>query len=115
MQEGRSNPYIHDIFYGKGNAFKDHLAILNEILSHLLDEGMQVNLDKSMLCAIEVKFLGFCLGQKGFKPTKIEAILKLALQSIIKKTQGFLRTINFIKNYIPNQATIMEPITRLTK
>ena len=33
----------------------------------------------------------------------------------LKKTRGFLRTINFIKNYIPYRASMMEPITNLNK
>mgnify|MGYP006150935079 FL=1 len=69
MQDGRPKPYIDDVFHGKGNTLKEHLMILGDIFAHLLAAGMQVNLEKSTLCAIEVKFLGFCLGQKGFKPT----------------------------------------------
>ena len=76
-----------------------------------------MNLEKSTLCSKSVKFVGFNLGQKGFQPTKkrIEAILKLAPPTNLKKTRGFLGTINFIKNHIPNRASMMEPITRLTK
>jgi hypothetical protein len=78
---------------------------------------MQVNLNKSELCAREAEFLGFLLKQGGFMPTRkrIEAILKLARPHNVKKVRGFLGTINFIKNHIPNRAEIMAPITNLTK
>ena len=117
MEHGKPTPYIDNIFHGKGNTFGEHLVILAEIFRRLLEAGMQVNLDKSTLCAQSVEFLGFNLGQKGFKPTKkrIEAILKLAPPTNLKKTRGFLGTINFIKNHKPNRASMMEPITRLTK
>ena len=117
MKEHKLNPYIDDIFHGKGKDFDSHLAILDEIFQLLKEHGMQVNLDKSELCAFEVKFLSFCLKQSGFWPTKkrIEAILKLSRPHNVKKVRGFLQTINFIKNHIPNRAEIMAPITNLTK
>ena len=78
MKANKPNPYIDDIFHGKGKTFDDHLSILDEIFQRLREHGMQVNLDKSELCAFEVEFLGFCLKQTGFQPTqkRIEAILK---------------------------------------
>lgn len=117
MRENRPKPYIDDIFHGKGKTFIEHLNILDEIFRRLEDAGMQVNLDKSELCAHEVEFLGFLLKQGGFTPTRkrIEAILKLARPHNVKKVRGFLGTINFIKNHIPNRAEIMAPITNLTK
>lgn len=60
MKEGRSKPYIDNIFHGKGNTLKDHLMILNKVFKYLLDTLVQVNLDKSTLWAVEVNFLGFC-------------------------------------------------------
>ena len=53
----KPNPYIDDIFYGKGEDFDSHLSILDDIFQHLSDHSMQVNLDKSELCAFEVEFL----------------------------------------------------------
>jgi hypothetical protein len=117
MRENRPKPYIDDIFHGKGKTFIEHLNVLDEIFQRLEDAGMQVNLDKSELCAREVEFLGFLLKQGGFMPTRkrIEAILKLVRPHNVKKVRGFLGTINFIKNHIPNRAEIMAPITNLTK
>jgi hypothetical protein len=59
MKENRPNPYIDNIFQGKGNDLKEHLTILDEILGHLEQAGLQVNLNKSNLCAKTVEFLGF--------------------------------------------------------
>ena len=117
MTKNKPNPYIDDIFHGKGDDFDSHLDILSEIFTRLLEAGMQVNLAKSELCATEVEFLGFLLKQTGFQPTRkrIEAILKLLPPRNVKKVRAFLGTINFIKNHIPNHAKIMAPITLLTK
>ena len=117
MRANKPNPYIDDIFHGKGKTFDEHLPILDEIFQQLKEHGMQVNLDKSELCAFEVEFLGFCLKQTGFQPTRkrIKAILKLDRPRKIKKVRAFLGIINFIKNHIPNRAELLAPITKLTK
>jgi hypothetical protein len=70
MQESKPKPYIDDIFHGKGNTFNEHLSILDEICTRLEEAGMQANLDKSKLCAIEVDHLGFTLQKHGFGPMK---------------------------------------------
>ena len=116
MKQNKSNPYIDDIFHGKGPDYDSHLNILGEIFTQLLDTGMQFDLSKSKLCAIQVKFFGFLLKQTRFQPTRkrIEAILKILPPRNLKKIQGVLGTINFIKNQIPNRANIMVPITLLT-
>lgn len=46
MKENKPNPYIDNIFHGKGTAFDDYLTILNEIFQHLKDDGMPVNINK---------------------------------------------------------------------
>ena len=61
MESNKPNPYIDDIFHGKGNNFDSHLTILDEIFQWLKDAGMQVNLTKLTLCSKEVEFLGFLL------------------------------------------------------
>ena len=78
---------------------------------------MQVNLDKSNLCAKTIEFLSFLLMQTGHQPThqQIKAILKIACPQYIKKGSGFLGTINFIKYHFPNKAELLQPITELTK
>ena len=117
MGKNKPNPYIDDIFHGKGNTFERHLTILDEMFQLLEDHGMQVNLEKSKLCATEVEFLGFCVKQTGFQPTRkrVEAILKLDRPHNVKKVRAFLGVINFIKNHIPNRAELLAPITKLTK
>ena len=53
----------------------------------------------------------------GFIPTckRVDVILRLAPPRNVKQVRQLLGTINFIKNHIPNQAAIMQPITDLTK
>eukprot|EP00804_Cyclotella_cryptica_P020628 CCRYP_003439-RA/>CCRYP_003439-RA protein AED:0.68 eAED:0.68 QI:0/0/0/0.5/0/0/2/0/218 len=57
MEANKPNPYLDDIFHGKGSNVDTHLSILNEIFQRLKDAGMQVNLTKSTLCAKELKYM----------------------------------------------------------
>jgi hypothetical protein len=58
MTQNKPNPYINDIFHGKGQDYDSHLNILGDIFTWLLEAGMQVNLSKSELCATQVESLG---------------------------------------------------------
>jgi hypothetical protein len=76
----RPKPYLDDVFNGKGRDFNDHLSILAEIFTLLMEAGMQVNLTKSPLCAKVVEFMGMLMKQHGYQPTpkRVESILKIA-------------------------------------
>jgi hypothetical protein len=50
MKANKPNPYIDDIFHGKGQDYNSHLHILGDIFTPLLEAGMQVNLSMSKLC-----------------------------------------------------------------
>jgi hypothetical protein len=49
MMVNKPNPYIDNIFQGKGKDFNDHLIIRDNIFQQLKEAGMQVNLTKSTL------------------------------------------------------------------
>ena len=78
---------------------------------------MQVNLEKSELMAKTFTLLGFELTRTGSRPTskRIEAILKLGKPKNKKGVRRINGIVNFIKNYIPNCARIMRPLTNLTR
>jgi hypothetical protein len=90
MGINKPNPYIDNIFNGKGSNFDDHRNILNEIFQRLKDAGMQVNLAKSTLCAKEVEFLGFLLKEMGYQPSKkgSKQYSKLPLQKMSKRLEN---------------------------
>jgi hypothetical protein len=59
MGKDKPFPCIDDILHFKGKRFKEHMAILNEILKLLAQIGMQVSTDKSHFCQKSIHtFLG---------------------------------------------------------
>jgi hypothetical protein len=83
MKQNKPNPYIDEIFHGKGQDYDSHLHIVGEIFTQLLEAGMQVNLSKSKLCATQVEFLGFLLKKTGFHSKSYHL-------AISRKYEGFL-------------------------
>ncbi len=48
-------------------------------------------------------------------PKRVKAILTILAPTNIKDVEQYHGVCNFIKHYIPGQASLMEPITRLMK
>ena len=61
MQMNRPRPYLNDIFHYKGETFDECLHFLDKIFERLSAVGMQVNLNKSHIMAIQVELLSFTL------------------------------------------------------
>ncbi len=110
-------PYINDILISAGKTFEEHLALLKETLTHLGNAGFQVNADKSEFFSKAIKFLGFVLTPEGYQPMpkRVKEILAISAPTNIKDVRHFLGICNFVKNHIPGQAALMEPITRLMR
>ncbi len=117
MKERSPICYIDDILHCAGNSLQDHLIILGKILGRLATAGLQVNADKSEWCKQEINYLGFTITPTGYKPMReqVKAILVITPPKSIKELQGFIGCVNFIKNHIPRQAELMQPLTKLTK
>ena len=113
MQMNRPCPYLDDIF----QTFDKCLQILDEIFERPSEAGMQLNLDKSHIMAIQVELLGFILMRTGAKPIpkRIEAILKLAPPENVRGCWRIIGIINFIKNHITMRAALMQHLTELTR
>jgi hypothetical protein len=117
MDKQRPFSYIDDILHFKGDTFKQHLSILDEILGLIGKNGVQVSAEKSRFCQESIEYLGFQLNRTGYEPllSQVSAILRINPPKNVRGVRGFLGVLNFIKNHIPRRAEICEPITRLTK
>ncbi len=70
-------PYIDNILISAGKTFKEHLTLLEEMLTHLGNAGFQVNVNKSEFFSRALKFLCFVLNPEGYQPMPkcVKAIL----------------------------------------
>lgn len=74
--------YMDDVLI-HGATEKEHDTTLQRVLEILKDRNMRINEQKSVYSATEVEFLGYCVADKGIRPTeeRVKAILGLQAPS----------------------------------
>ena len=99
-----------------GEDADSHLSNLRRLLTRLRDRGLRCRRDKCLFAQPSVEYLGHTLSAEGIaKGSKIEAVLKMPPPTDVSSLKSFLGSVQFYGKFIPNLATIAEPLYRLTK
>lgn len=87
------------------------------MLNRLKEYNVQLNEDKCIYEATELTFLGHVLSADGIAatPSKVQSIQNFRQPSNAEETRSFLGLVNFVGKFIPDLATITDPLRRLTK
>ena len=110
-----ANVYINDIgCFGK--SWAQHLQVLEQVMTHLQDNGFSVNPRKCEWAVQETDFLGYWLTPTGLKPwrKKIDAILRLQRPCTVKDQRSFIGAVTYYRTMFPQRAHILAPLTALT-
>ena len=113
--EGTIN-FIDDILiYGENE--EEHQQRVKFTLGLLKENNVLLNKEKCIFKVKEIKFLGHILSPKGVKPLDnyLEIVNSFRTPTNIDEVHSFLGLINFIGKWIPNLATLTEPLRRLLK
>ena len=106
--------------YGIGNTTADalhsHDANLTALLNRCKKLGIKLSLPKCEFRKAEIPFHGHLFTAGGLKPdpSKVEAILKLQQPMSVEEVQGITGTVNYLSQFLPKIADVMEPIRKLT-
>lgn len=94
-----------------------HDERLRKVLDRLREYTVTLNKEKCKFGVEEVNFYGHRLSATGIKPlhNKVEAVQKFRAPATAEEVRSFLGLVNYIAKFIPNLATISEPLRRLTK
>lgn len=116
MKKGNVRVYMDDLVVSS-NTFEQHLEILNEVFSLLLEAGLTINWKKSHFLQAEIEYLGHIVGQGQLKasPGKISAVVDMPPPSNQKQVKSFIGACAWFKRFIPSFSTVCEPLTRLLK
>ena len=70
--------YVDDILITT-STFEKHVEVLQKLLNVFSRNGLTIQIDKSLICQKELKFLGFILTREGIKirPDKCQAIMNM--------------------------------------
>lgn len=108
--------FIDDILvFGKDE--KEHNERLQSVLTVLNDNGIVLRHDKCLYNVSQIQFLGHELSKQGIKPLDkyLAAINQFRPPKTISELLSFLGLINYVGKWIPNMATITEPLKLLLR
>ena len=108
--------YLDDILV-IGKDLEEHNRILEVVLYRLQEAGLKLRLDKCSLAVHEVSYLGYRIDSKGLHPTeeKVKAIKDAPPPENLTQLRAYLGLLNFYRRFIPQAATLLEPLNNLLK
>ena len=94
-----------------------HLRKLEDMFRALRAAGLTLKTPKIHFGPKEVHYFGHVLSADGIRmgEDRIKAITDLKTSTTIKEIRSVLGTINFVRKFIPNLATITDPLVALTR
>ena len=112
---GTANIADDIVVHSKGKA--EHDERLLKVFHTLSAAGLTLNQEKCQLSMTQLEFMGHLISDRGIGPTKtrVEAVEKAREPQSASEVRSFLGLVNFSARFIPNLATITEPLRRLTK
>eukprot|EP00731_Ephydatia_muelleri_P002173 Em0001g2173a len=108
--------YLDDtLIVGKNK--EEHLATVEEVLKRLQNEGLRVNKEKCCFLTTSVQYLGHRIDANGIHATgeKSDAVLMAPVPSSVPQLRSFLGMINYYSKFIPNLATLLNPLNELLR
>nr|KAG5700576.1 hypothetical protein BaRGS_015372 [Batillaria attramentaria] len=93
-----------------------HDKILRLVLARLQSGGLTLN-EKCEFSKTSVKFLGHIIDENGIRPDpeKVAAIQDMPAPQCITELQRFFGMVNFLAKFVPNLASVTEPLRQLLR
>lgn len=94
---------------------EEHNRRLREVLMKLQELGFRLNMKKCIFASDCISFLGHTLNVEGLHPSpaKVEEIQGKPAPTNKQTLRAFLGLYNFYEKFLPEKATILEPLHRL--
>lgn len=106
--------YLDDIIIYSQN-HKDHLVHLRRVMERLQQHDLKCGLEKCKFGKNNLAYLGYNITISGNEPQKghLHEIQNFAVPKNKREVQRFLGLANWLREFVPNFATIATPITDL--
>ena len=113
--EGVAN--ISDDIIVHGRSTEEHNKRLQQVLERLKEKNLTLNAEKCKFHMTQLVFVGLALTDKGIGPTedKVRAIVDAREPQNASEVRSFSGLANYNARFIPDFATVAEPLRRLTK
>ncbi len=106
--------YIDDILI-TGEDEASHLQTLEEVFIRLEKHGIRLRQEKCCFMIPKVEYLGHQISEEGIQPlaNKVSAIIKAPAPKDLQQLRSFLGLVNYYGKFIPNLATLLQPLNSL--
>ena len=113
--EGVANISDDIIIHGKNT--EEHDRRLQLVLGRLKEKNLTLNVEKCKFHMTQMVFMGLVLSDNGIGPAegKVKAIIDAREPQSASEVRSFLGLANYNARFIPDFATVAEPLRRLTK
>ncbi|KAL4231673.1 hypothetical protein ACF0H5_009252 [Mactra antiquata] len=100
-----------------GSDQEHHDRNLKKCLETLKEKGLTINRNKSQFNMDKVVFMGHVISGKGIGPTeeRVKDLVNAKEPKNAAEVRSFLGLVNFSARYIPDIATVTEPLRKLTR
>ncbi|KAJ0181852.1 hypothetical protein K1T71_002574 [Dendrolimus kikuchii] len=98
-----------------GKTREEHNNRLYAVLQKLNDLGLRLKIEKCVFASYCIDFLGHRIDTNGLHPSpnKVKEIKEKPIPRTKQALRAFLGLYNFYEKFIPDKATILEPLYRL--
>ena len=106
--------YLDDILI-TGSTVDEHLSNLTEVLRRLKEHGVRLKREKCQFLRDSVEYLGHLIDADGLHTTdsKLKAINEAPSPTNTQELRAFLGLLNYYGRFIPNRATLSQPLNTL--
>lgn len=108
--------YIDDILVATCT-LELHIHVLKQLFRILVENLLELSIDKCKLLNTEIDFLGYSISEKGIQPIKtgVEAVVKFPISQNIHNLQSFLGLSSYFRKFINGFALIAKPLYDLSR
>ena len=106
-----------DILIYAKETTEEHDQILRAVMERLREKNITLNRDKCVFRKEKISFFGHIWTSQGVKPDpkKVEAVVNAEEPKNASEVRSFLGTVNYMSRFVPDMATVSEPLRALTK
>merc|ERR1711867_350013 len=100
---GKALSYIDDVLlYSKDSSGKEMVDLIEKFLERVILSGGKINVAKSELMRMQVKYLGFLVGKDGIlmDPKYRQALKEFPPPRSPKSLERFLGTVQYYKHFL---------------
>ena len=100
-----------------GKTHEEHDKNLEDILRRISESGLKLNYEKCEFRKTKIEYFGHVVTPEGILPSqqRIEAIKSMKSPTNVKELRRIVGMINYLGRFIPNLASIIQPMTDLLK